>query len=92
MSTTSERQAPGHHGKPPVRIAVTVNDDPVILSEHRLSGAQIKSAAVEQGADLQIDFQLSVERGHHFDVVGDDEVITVHEHDKFVAVAADDNS
>jgi len=92
MSTTSERQAPGQHDRPPVRIAVTVNDDQVILTEHRLNGAQIKAAAVEQGADLQISFQLSVERGHRYHVVDDDEVITVHEGDKFVAVAADDNS
>ncbi|UOZ03493.1 multiubiquitin domain-containing protein [Amycolatopsis sp. WQ 127309] len=92
MSTTSERHAPGHHDQPPVRISVTVNDDRVVLSEHRLSGAQIKAVAVEQGADLQVGFQLSVKRGHRFHVVDDDEVITVHEHDEFVAVAADDNS
>ncbi|WP_372672776.1 hypothetical protein [Amycolatopsis kentuckyensis] len=72
MSTTDERHAPGHHDRPPVRIAVTVNDDQVILSEHRLSGAQIKAKAVDQGADLQVGFQLSVKRGHRFHVVDDE--------------------
>jgi hypothetical protein len=91
MSATTEH-ASDRHDRPPVRISVTVNDDRVILTEHRLNGAQIKTAAVEQGADLQIAFQLSVKRGDHFHVVDDDEVITVQEDDEFVAVAADDNS
>ncbi|WP_410611104.1 multiubiquitin domain-containing protein [Amycolatopsis sp. lyj-109] len=91
MSATTER-ASDQHDRPPVRISVIVNDDRVILTEHRLNGAQIKTAAVEQGADLRIGFQLSVKRGDHFHVVDDDEVITVHEDDEFVAVAADDNS
>jgi hypothetical protein len=92
MSTTSERDTPDLHDRPPTRIAVTVNTDPVILSARQMTGAEIKAAAVEQGADLHLGFQLSVKRGHHYDVVGDDEVITVHEGEDFIAVAADDNS
>lgn len=92
MSTTSERDVTDQDGRPPARIAVTVNNDPVILPARRMTGAEIKAAAIEQGADLQLGFQLSVKRGHHYDVVGDDEVITVHKGDEFIAVAADDNS
>lgn len=92
MSTTSERDAADQHERPPTRIAVTVNDHPIILPARRMTGAQIKAAAVEQGADLQVGFQLSVERGHHYDVVGDDEVVEVHKGEEFIAVAPDDNS
>ncbi|MER6667411.1 multiubiquitin domain-containing protein [Amycolatopsis japonica] len=91
MSTTTEAAADGH-GRPPTQIAVTVNNDPVTLPAHRMTGAEIKAAAVEQGADLQTDFQLSVKKGKHYDVVGDSEVISVHEGQEFIAVAADDNS
>ncbi|OXM45451.1 multiubiquitin domain-containing protein [Amycolatopsis alba] len=93
MSTTTEPEpAADRHGRPPARIAVTVNNDPVELPAHRMTGAEIKAAAVEQGADLQTDFQLSVKKGKHYDVVGDDEVISVHKGQEFIAVAADDNS
>jgi hypothetical protein len=92
MSTTSERDVPDQHGRPPTRVAVTVNGDPVILPERRMTGAEIKAAAVEQGADLQLDFQLSVKRGDHYAVVDDGEVITVHEGEEFIAVATDENS
>ncbi|WP_163508182.1 multiubiquitin domain-containing protein [Fodinicola acaciae] len=92
MPITSERDATDQHGRPPTRITVTVNGDPVILTDRRMTGTQIKAAAVEQGADLQQDFQLSVKRGHHYDVVGNDEVITVHEGEEFIAVATDENS
>lgn len=92
MSMTNDLAAAEQHGRPPVRIAVTVNTDRVVLPARRITGAEIKAEAVEQGADLQLGFQLSVKRGHHYDIVGDDEVIPVHEGDEFIAVAADDNS
>jgi hypothetical protein len=91
MSTTSEQDVADEHGRP-TRIAVIVNDDRVILSEHRLTGLEIKKAAIEQGTALQLGFQLSVKRGDHYKVIADNETITVHEHDEFVAVAGDDNS
>lgn len=92
MTTTNELDAADQPGRPPIRIAVEVNNHRVILPARKMTGAQIKAASIEQGADLQPDFQLSVKRGHHYDVVGDDDLIEVHERQEFIAVAADDNS
>ena len=37
-------------------------------------------------------FVLSVQRGNHYQVVGDEDVIAIHEGLDFVAVTGDDNS
>lgn len=80
----------GHH---PVSITVELNDDPVVLSERRLTGSQIKAAAIAQGVPIQPSFQLILKRpGEASKVVGDDEAVTVHDGMVFKAIPADDNS
>jgi hypothetical protein len=53
----------------PVRVEVTVKTQRVVLTSHRLTD-QINQEATVQGAAIQVDFQLSIEEGHRFRVVG----------------------
>ncbi|MEV6712838.1 multiubiquitin domain-containing protein [Lentzea sp. NPDC051208] len=91
MSTTTEhtnREADDR----PAKFQVTVNRQAVTLTEHRMTGLEIKQAAKTQGAAVEVDFQLSVKRGQRYEVVGDDDTIAVHKGQEFIAVAPDDNS
>ena len=74
-------------------VTITVNNSTVILPQGRYTGLEIKEAAIAQGADdVRLDFVLSVQRGNHYDVVGDSDVIQIHPDLDFVAVTGDDNS
>lgn len=74
-------------------VTITVNNSPVTLAQGKYTGLQIKEAAVAQGAtDVGLDFVLSVQRGNHYDVLGDTDVIEIHPNLDFVAVTGDDNS
>jgi hypothetical protein len=81
-------------GVQPVKhpVTVTVNNHPVTLAKHKMTGLEIKQEAMAQGAELELNFQLSVKRGNHYDVITDDMEITVHEGQEFLAIAPDDNS
>jgi hypothetical protein len=76
----------------PRGIHVTVNNHPVTLTERTMTGLQIKQAAIAQGTALELGFQLSVKQGKRYKVIGDNDEVTVHEHQEFLAVAPDDNS
>jgi len=79
--------------KNPHIVLITVNSSPVNLPQGDYSGFQIKEAAIAQGAaDIGMDFVLSVQRGNHYVVVGDDDIIHIHANLDFVAVTGDDNS
>ncbi|MDX8054962.1 multiubiquitin domain-containing protein [Lentzea sp. BCCO 10_0798] len=91
MPITTEHTDREAHERP-VRFQVTVNKHAVTLTEHRMTGLEIKQAAKDQGAAVEVDFQLSVKRGHRYEVVGDDDTIAVHKGQEFIAVAPDDNS
>lgn len=74
-------------------VEIKVNGNPVTVMGPRLTGLQIKQAAIDQGVKIGLDFVLSEELGpHQTHVVGDDELVAVHPHSRFVAVAPDDNS
>jgi hypothetical protein len=74
-------------------VDVTVNNQPVRLHERRVSGAQIKEAAIDQGVHLDLGFQLWLElQGGRERQIGDADEITVHEGARFTAIAPDDNS
>ena len=81
------------HGPPKFEAHVTVNGKPVTLRERRMSGMQIKEAAVQQGVSIEVSFILQEElpNGHHR-IVGDQDVIEVHDHERFTAIPNDDNS
>ena len=73
-------------------IRVTVNRQPVDLLDREVTGLEIKEAAIAQGVQIQLDFQLSVKHGDRYEVIGDTDTITVHKNEAFLAVAPDDNS
>lgn len=77
-------------------IEITVNNRLVLLSDEHgrdeASGAEIKAAAISQGVSIQADFALFREQGADLLPVGDAESVHVRPHEKFRAVAPDDNS
>ncbi len=76
-----------------VEIDIQVNGKQVRMNERHATGLQIKEAAIAQGVNIALDFVLSEELGnHHARVVRDDETVTLHPHQEFVATAPDDNS
>jgi len=88
MGTELEAQV----AKPHV-VTITVNENPIEMRQERATGLEIKQAAIAQGVQIQSDFVLSLELGgHRTRVVGDQESIELHVHQRFVAVAPDDNS
>jgi len=88
----SERERDGHgHGSHGVEVQV--NGKVVVLDNHRVTGLEIKEAAVAKGVIPDVGFQLSEERQNgELVVVRDDQVITITKHSRFLAVAPDDNS
>lgn len=74
-------------------IPVRVNERPVELEGEHQTGRSVKAAAIAQRVPIKPDFVLSIERGKgRTEIVGDDEPITVHAGERFIAVAPDDNS
>lgn len=86
-----DRQDDNHgHGH---TVMITVNNKPVEIDGPRVTGLQIKQAAVNQGVDIQLDFQLAeIRRDDEQHIVGNDDLVTVNKHSRFVATAGDDNS
>jgi hypothetical protein len=79
--------------KPTHAITVSVNERKVVFHQHEATGAEIKATAIAQGVPIQPDFNLFEVEGHGtLKPVGDHDKITLHEHEKFRAVAPDDNS
>lgn len=80
-----------HAGKP--LVTITVNTKPVKIEGPKATGLQIKQAAIEQGVDIQLDYELAEIRPNGEErIVGDDDVVTINKNAEFVATAGDDNS
>jgi hypothetical protein len=74
-------------------ITVTVNGHDVKLPDREVTGAEIKAAAIAQGVQIQPSFILQRELPNGREqIVGDADRIKVHPHDRFTAIAPDDNS
>lgn len=74
-------------------VQIVVNKQAVTLPGHQGTGLEIKQAAIAQGVEIEVSFQLSVTRGpNQRHIVGDDDVVGLHDGLVFVAVAGDDNS
>ena len=86
--------APGDDHEHGHEVVVTVNRKPVTLPSNRVSGLEIKRAAIAQGVEIQEDFLLTLEayNGHPARSIADDDVITVTKHSKFTANDGDDDS
>lgn len=74
-------------------VTIQVNSMPVTMSDRRVTGLQIKEAAIAQGVPIGLDFVLSEEiNANRTRIVRDDEVITITNKSVLDAVAGDDNS
>jgi Multiubiquitin len=90
MTSTVEQHQEHERGH---QVTVTVNNKPVSVAGPRVTGLEIKEAAIAQGVAIEADFLLSEELPHgETRIVGDTYVVTVNKHSKFIAVAGDDNS
>lgn len=78
-------------GKP--LVTVTVNNKPVQVEGPKVTGVQIKAAAIAQGVQLGQDFELAeeLENGEQ-KIIGDNDVVTINKNSVFWATAPDDNS
>ena len=86
-SETGSRQG----GKP--LTVITVNRRSVSILGPRVTGADVKAAAMAQGVAIDAMFQLSMqEPDGKWAIVGDADTITVNKNSVFRAVADDDNS
>jgi hypothetical protein len=91
MSQTSTPREPADQRG---TVTVTVNTKPVVLEKHRVTGLEIKQAAIAQGVEIELDFLLTEEasNGHPARTIDDDMTITVTKHSVFSANTGDDDS
>lgn len=89
MSPTTD--TPGFSTTPRL-VEISLNEQAVMVP-HRVTGLQIKVAAIDQGVNIKPDFILSEERRNGRDqIIGDGEEISVQPGSRFMAVTPDDNS
>jgi len=83
----------GGHGEDDRKIEIIVNERSVVMLGQEHTGREIKDAAIAQGVKIGPDFVLSVEKGGgKTQVIGDTDSVKLHPHERFVAIADDDNS
>lgn len=93
--TNSEAHSPEgeEHGRGHPQITVNVNEQPVALTGHNATGAEIKGAAIAQGVLIQPNFVLQEELPNGTSrIVGDADSVHLRPHLRFTAIAPDDNS
>lgn len=91
--TVVEQVHPDPEHAPIHDVTIVVNNADVILPKGKYTGLQIKESAIAQGVkDIALNFVLSVQHGNHYQVVGDQDEIEIHQGLDFVAVTGDDNS
>jgi len=82
-----------HEDHPDRAVDITVNTKRVSIRPAKTTGLHIKEAAIAQGVQIELSFQLSEELlNRRKKIIGNDDYITVHEGERFIAVADDDNS
>lgn len=80
-------------GKPPKTVEIEVNGREVTMPDKDATGLEIKQAAVDQGVAIEINFVLQRELPNGSSaIVGDADVVKLHKHMSFTAIAPDDNS
>lgn len=78
--------------KGPEEVSIVFNKQTIEIPKGEHTGAEIKAFAIEQGVRIESSFPLAVRHGNQFNPVGDSDVVKVHEHMEFTAIAGDDNS
>jgi len=92
--SSSDTAVPESKAKPKP-IVVTVNRKyEVTLPDHKVTGLEIKEAALAQGVPIQLDFLVTLEAhdGQPASTVDDGEQITVNKHSAFTINDVDDDS
>lgn len=76
-----------------VAIPIEVNTHRVIVQKRRMTGTEIKAAAIAAGVKIQPTFTLMLKRrGSPSVVIGDNEVVVMEAGQRFSCLPADDNS
>ena len=74
-------------------VEIVVNKKPVRVEGPKATGLEIKEAAIAQGVEIELSFQLSEDLGDRkTKIIGNTDTVTLHEGEVFVAIADDDNS
>ena len=74
-------------------VTVEVNDRKVKMPAGPATGLEIKQAAIEQDAKIELNFVLQMQLPNGSSkVIGDDDKVQLTEHLAFTAIAPDDNS
>lgn len=92
MTSVSSSVQQDAKGKGPKDVVVVFNKQTIEIPKGEHTGAEIKAFAIEQGVRIESSFPLAVRHGNQFNPVGDSDVVKVHEHMEFTAIAGDDNS
>jgi hypothetical protein len=83
-------QAHEHQLKP---VTVRVNERPVVMPRHRATGLEIKTTAIAQDVPIEEDFILVEEFAHgRTKVIGDNDLVHLGPHSRFLANDGDDNA
>ncbi len=90
QSKTVEKEHGGHGDH---TVTVLVNEQPVKLNGHSVTGAEIKAAAIVQGVHIEQNFVFQEELPNGTSrIVGDADDVHLREHLRFTAIRPDDNS
>jgi len=74
-------------------IPIAVNNHHLVVHERRMTGAEIKAAAIAAGVQIQPTFTLMLKHhGRPSEVIGDSEVLVMKPGQRFSCLPADDNS
>ena len=74
-------------------IEIEVNTKKVELTKQEVTGLEIKEAAIAQHVNIALSFVLQQELANGSSkIIGDHDVVHIHEQMRFTAIAADDNS
>lgn len=74
-------------------VSIHVNNQAVTVDGPRVTGLQIKEAAIAQGVAIGVDFVLSkLNPNGRPEIVGNADVVTVNKNSKFTATDDDDDS
>lgn len=87
------RDGPVFTAKAP-SLTIKVNNKPVKATKRRLTGLEIKQAAIDQGVNIKVSFVLYELKkdGDMGPAIPDDKEVALHDCDEFRCVAPDDNS
>lgn len=93
METASYPNPNPHPPVKPQQVDVTVNGRLVKLPKEELTGLDIKQTAIAQRVPIELSFILQLELPNgHSRIIGDHEFLKVRNHERFTAIANDDNS